>query len=326
MHFIDIDSLVNRMNESGRMQVPFIFGVDFEMHNAFFVENPLQQNDIYFQVSGVGNKGSIVLLENKTVSFKPHPISSDEYKNKFDIILDGLKGGYSFLANLTVKTKIETNVSLAEIFARSTSPYQLYIKDKFVCFSPERFVSIKDGYISSNPMKGTIDASVEDAEHKILNDFKETAEHNTIVDLIRNDLSMVAESVCVERFRYIDKVQTSNKEILQVSSEIKGKLPQDYSLHLGDIVMKLLPAGSICGAPKRATIDLIKKAESEPRGFYTGIFGYFDGGNLDSSVLIRYIESSDNRLFYRSGGGITAYSNCDDEYQEVLDKVYLPFI
>ena len=179
--------------------------------------------------------------------------------------------------------------------------------------------------ISSYPMKGTIDASVPDAERVILEDYKERSEHNTIVDLIRNDLNRVAERVDVKRFRYIDRLRVSRGEILQVSSEVTGRLTGDYYSRLGEIVFGMLPAGSISGAPKPSTLRIITQAERERRGFYTGVFGYFDGKKLDSAVMIRYIEVRDGRYYFRSGGGITINSDCRAEYEEVLAKVYLPF-
>ena len=184
---------------------------------------------------------------------------------------------------------------------------------------------VGNGEISSFPMKGTIDASVPDAERVILEDYKERSEHNTIVDLIRNDLNRVSERVDVRRFRYIDRLRVSRGEILQVSSEVVGRLVGDYKSRLGDIVFGMLPAGSISGAPKPSTLDIISRAEREPRGFYTGVFGYFDGERLDSAVMIRYIERRDGRYYFRSGGGITINSDCRSEYEEVLAKVYLPF-
>lgn len=318
------DDIRLKMNEAGSAKKPFLFGINYEMSEGFFIENPLSQTDILFQLRGIGNK-LVDEVEDLSADLSYAPISKSEYQHKFDIVHKGLRRGDSFLTNLTIKTPITTNISLQDIFDRSKAPYQLYMPNKFVCFSPERFVQIANGSISSNPMKGTIDASIENAEQIILNDFKETAEHNTIVDLIRNDLSMVANRVHVERFRYIDRIKSRNKEILQVSSEIVGELDADHHSHLGDIIFKLLPAGSISGAPKPATVSLIRLAEGEDRGYYTGIFGYYDGATLDSAVLIRFIEQDNEQMYFRSGGGITAYSKCSDEYQEVLNKIYFPF-
>jgi para-aminobenzoate synthetase component 1 len=86
----------------------------------------------------------------------------------------------------------------------------------------------------------------------------------------------------------------------------------------------MLPAGSISGAPKRKTIEIIREVEEYERGFYTGIFGQFDGRNLDSAVMIRYIEQKGDHVIFKSGGGITSFSDCRNEYKEMLAKVYVP--
>jgi para-aminobenzoate synthetase component 1 len=175
-------------------------------------------------------------------------------------------------------------------------------------------------------MKGTIDAAISDAEQIILNDEKETAEHITIVDLIRNDLGITANNISVDKFRYIDRITTHDKTLLQVSSVISGDLPEHYNEDIGEIIFSLLPAGSISGAPKKKTVEIIKEVEKDKRGYFTGIFGLFDGKNLDSGVMIRYIEKNDEEYLYRSGGGITHMSRPEEEYQEMIDKVYVPII
>lgn len=208
----------------------------------------------------------------------------------------------------------------------------------FVCFSPETFVRIKGGRIYSYPMKGTLDASLPNAEKQLMEDQKEAAEHATIVDLIRNDLSRVAEDVRVDKYRYIDVLHTNKGNILQTSSEISGRLPEDYPHHLGEILDAQLPAGSITGAPKDKTMQIIQETEGYDRGFYTGIMGIYDQGELNSAVMIRFIEEevfpskTENRmnyeairkLYFKAGGGITSKSDCRKEYEEVIQKIYLP--
>jgi para-aminobenzoate synthetase component I len=173
-------------------------------------------------------------------------------------------------------------------------------------------------------MKGTIDSSIPNAKHILLHDEKEIAEHYTIVDLIRNDLSQVASNVQVKRFRYIDEIKTQYKTLLQVSSEIEGDLPLNYKENLADIIFKLLPAGSISGAPKTKTLQIINEAEQYNRGFYTGVAFYFDGENIDSCVLIRFLENTPLGMVYKSGGGITIQSELKKEYDELLNKIYVP--
>ena len=209
----------------------------------------------------------------------------------------------------------------------------------FVCFSPETFVRIKGGRIYSYPMKGTLDASLPNAEKQLMEDRKEAAEHATIVDLIRNDLSRVAEDVRVDKYRYIDVLHTNKGNILQTSSEISGRLPEDYPHHLGEILDAQLPAGSITGAPKDKTMQIIQEAEGYDRGFYTGIMGIYDQGELNSAVMIRFIEEEEvfpsktenrmnyeasRKLYFKAGGGITSKSDCRKEYEEVIQKIYLP--
>lgn len=289
---------------------------------------PLQNIDpenILFDAGGKTN------IENKTTSsgtiqFGKHPISYSEYRKAFDIVFQNIKEGNSYLLNLTFPTRIETNLSLKEVFYLSRAKYRLLYDDNFVLFSPETFIKIKDGKIYSFPMKGTIDAAIDNAEEIILKDEKETAEHITIVDLIRNDLGIVADNIMVDKFRYIDKIKTWDKTLLQVSSVISGELSAGYHKIIGEILFALLPAGSISGAPKKKTVEIIREAEKIKRGYYTGVFGIFDGNDLDSAVMIRYIEKIGEKYFYRSGGGITHMSLPELEYQELIDKVYLPVI
>jgi para-aminobenzoate synthetase component 1 len=173
-------------------------------------------------------------------------------------------------------------------------------------------------------MKGTIDSAIPHALETILADSKEQAEHVMVVDLLRNDLAMVAKRVRLNRFRYVSKIKAGTRELLQVSSEISGQLELNWQDRVGSLLLTLLPAGSISGAPKKKTVEIIKTVESYPRGFFTGVFGYFDGYSLDSAVMIRFIEKQGHRTFYKSGGGLTIDSDCAKEYQEMLTKVYLP--
>ena len=320
-----VAEIKNKINEVAPQGIPFLFGVDYEMRHGFFIEHPLQQTDVLWRTNTYSNFTPSSVEAKKR--FQSHPISYDEYAKKFDVVYDGLRHGDSFLTNLTIKTPIDCDYSLKEILLASNSPYALLLPNEFVCFSPETFVKInRKGIISSYPMKGTIDATIPDAEQTILNDYKESAEHYTIVDLIRSDLSRVATQVHVSKMRYIDKLHTSSGDILQVSSQVKGQLPNDYLAHLGDILFELMPAGSISGAPKPITLDLIKRAEEENRGYYTGVFGYFDGKELDSAVMIRFIEKMGGEMNFRSGSGITINSDCRYEYDEVIKKIYLPFV
>ncbi|MEG0500012.1 MAG: aminodeoxychorismate synthase component I, partial [Rikenellaceae bacterium] len=288
-------------------------------------EHPLHQSDVYFQFCDKGNKPTTTIASPHS-HLQTFPMPFSDYKIMFDKVMEACKKGEVKVVNLTVKTPIQANMSDMDIFLLSNSMYQLYLPERFVCFSPERFVRIANGRISSNPMKGTIDASLPNAEREVLDNPKELAEHTATVQLIADELMTVATNVRTERFRYIDRLETNNKCLLQVSSEVVGELPSTYISHLGDTLFKLLPAGSIAGSPRLAALKLISRAEETPRGYYCGIAGYFDGTELDTAVLIRLIERDGDQIYFRSGGGITMDSICENEYQEVQNKIYLPFL
>lgn len=312
------------MNHLGKLGCPFFFMVDFEMEAIRIFDLAAQTpENISFQSPSYqfGTKTNVI---PKILEFTSHPVSISAYSELFNKVMAEINRGNSFLVNLTLPTPIDCNFSLFELFNSARAKYKLWVGDEFVVFSPETFVIIKDSVISSYPMKGTIRDSSPDAAQTILNNPKEIAEHHTIVDLIRNDLSMVASNVEVTKFRYIDRIETHNGRLLQVSSEIRGILPVNYPEHIGDILFTLLPAGSVTGAPKPKTLEIIHNTEKQKRGYYTGICGIFDGKNLDSAVMIRFIEKKGDGLQFRSGGGITFQSDAMHEYNELIDKVYVP--
>ena len=326
LEIISSAALKEQINNNAAKGSSFLFAVDFEMERGFFIENPLASKDVFFRLDNISNYATDSSCSDLNPVIKTAVISSELYREKFKKVREGLMRGDSYLVNLTCKTEIELNITFEEIFLNSISPFALYVPGYFVCFSPERFVSIESRTISCRPMKGTIKAEIPHAEKRILEDYKESSEHYTITDLIRNDIGKVSENVWVEKFRYIDRIGTKKGELLQVSSDIRGVLPEGYLNNLGDIIFSLLPAGSVSGAPKQSTLKIIADAEGEKRGFYTGIFGYFDGSLFDSAVLIRFIEKDNSgKMWYRSGGGVTVNSSWEEEYSEMIDKIYLPF-
>jgi len=314
--------IIERMNQLGAIGQAFAFIIDFDFENPL-IFNPGDSSEILWQTPEKSNFDA-VRLPVKQVVWETYPLNFERYQQAFDQVQQHIHGGDTYLLNLTMPTVVNSNLSTEEIFHLSEAPYKVWLKGQFVCFSPEVFVRINAGKISSFPMKGTIDANLENAEQLLLNDQKEVAEHHTIVDLIRNDLSIVASDVEVEQFMYIDRISTNKGDLFQMSSKISGKLPENYRNSIGTILSKMLPAGSICGAPKIKTVEIIRQVEAYQRGYYTGIFGVFDGKNLDSCVLIRFIEEDGETMTFKSGGGITHLSDCLTEYQELIRKVYVP--
>jgi para-aminobenzoate synthetase component 1 len=320
---VAITSFVERMNNLGKRGEPFLFIIDAGLNNPEIYKMDEIPEGIRFTTPLIPNNPNAQIY-SKTFSLKAIPVTFKRYSDAFSTVMENIRNGNTYLLNLTFPTRIETELTLEEIFRISVAKYKLLYHNDFVVFSPEIFVRIKEGMISSYPMKGTIDASIPSAMKVILEDEKEKAEHNTIIDLIRNDLSMVADKVAVKRYRYIDRIRTPEKELLQVSSEITGELMKGYKEHLGDIITKMLPAGSVTGAPKRETVRIITGCEKYNRGWYTGVFGVFDGKELDSAVMIRFIERDSEGLIFKSGGGITYLSDPVREYEELIAKVDVP--
>jgi para-aminobenzoate synthetase component I len=318
-----ISEFITLMNKYGAAKEPFMFIIDFDFNKPEIHKLDSIPPGIKFCTPSMPNNYSGQIY-TKPFSLKKHPVAYRDYLNAFNNVQDNISLGNSYLLNLTFPTAIETDLTLEDIFNRGVAKYKLLYYNQFVVFSPEIFVRINDGIISSFPMKGTIDANMEGAEYFIMNDEKERAEHNTIVDLIRNDLSIFADEVKVSRYRYIDKIVTKDTNLYQVSSEINGRLRDGYEQRLGEIFAAMLPAGSVTGAPKKETVRIIRESEMYERGWYTGVFGVFDGQSLDSAVMIRFIEKDSNGYMFKSGGGITYLSDPVKEYEELISKVYVP--
>jgi len=316
------EEAISIMNDLGKQRVAFTFVIDYEMEKIILVAQD-EKTPIEYEINKKSKIKTATQVKELS-NFQIQAVPLNRYEEAFRFIQNELHYGNSFLANLTFPSEISCNLTLEQLFHATEAKYKLHIPNQCIVFSPESFVQINEGVISSFPMKGTIQANLANAHEKILADAKEHAEHSTIVDLIRNDLSMVANKVKVDKFRYVERIENNANPLLQVSSQISGLLPKDYHKQLGSLFFSLLPAGSICGAPKKKTLEIIAEAEQEPRGYYTGVFGHFDGNNLDSAVMIRFIEQKEDKLFFRSGGGITAYSNLAAEYNELIDKIYVP--
>lgn len=332
MHTMKQD-IIERINLLAQEGDPFLFVVNFQGDDAFIQKlSDIDPQECLYDFEGTSNVVRQVEPPFPSeVQWEVDAPSYASYEKSFDIVKNNILMGNSYLANLTCKVPVRCNLSLHDIFLHAKGKYKLLLRGHekenrhFVCFSPETFVKVKGGRVYSYPMKGTLDASLPQAEEVLMADAKEAAEHATIVDLIRNDLSRVAEDVRVDKYRYVDVLHTNKGDILQTSSEISGRLSRNYQAHIGDMLAAQLPAGSITGAPKNKTVAIIEEAEGYDRGFYTGIMGIYDRGELNSAVMIRFVEQHGDGLSFKAGGGITSKSDCRKEYDEVLQKIYLPF-
>ncbi len=205
------------------------------------------------------------------------------------------------------------------------SPYMFYFSGTDVEVagaSPETLVKLEDGVLHTFPLAGTrprgeTAAQDQALEAELLDDDKELAEHDMLVDLGRNDLGKVSRfgTVAVEQFHTIQRFS----HVMHIGSTIRGELRQDRDAL--DAVAAVLPAGTLSGAPKIRACQRIGQLEGNKRGIYGGAIGYLDfTGNLDTCIAIRIAYQKNGRAFVRSGAGIVADSVPETEYEECLNK------
>ena len=161
----------DELNNWGKEKKSFVFLIDFECRAplAWLVDSC--PDDFKYNFHGFTNH--LQKTERKEFQFDKFPISIEEYAVKFNKVIEHIAYGNSFLINLTCVTPIKTDLLHQDIFQTASSKYKLWFKNNFVCFSPETFIQIKSSKIYSFPMKGTIDASIDDSQRIILSDVKE---------------------------------------------------------------------------------------------------------------------------------------------------------
>ncbi|MFW6387912.1 MAG: aminodeoxychorismate synthase component I [bacterium] len=329
------DEAFARMSELGARGEPFLFVLDYHLREPYVLTAEEIPPGVRFAfphgVRTIGGEGEPAPGSSFAAGAPPYisrvePVSFERYRRGFEIVQEAQRQGESYLANLTYPSEIGLSGTLDTVFEQARAAYRLKFDERFVVFSPEPFVRISGSSIRTFPMKGTREVRSDEAcaRRALYADEKEAAEHATVVDLLRNDLGRVSTSVRVPRYRYIERLDFPDKVLLAASSEITGMLEPDWPARLGEIFRNLLPAGSITGAPKDRTCRILEQAEGYDRGFYTGVFGWFDGEGVQSAVMIRFIESHNGGFRFKSGGGITIYSDCEREYRELVQKVAIP--
>ncbi|MDT8413316.1 MAG: aminodeoxychorismate synthase component I [Vicingaceae bacterium] len=210
---------------------------------------------------------------------------------------------------------------------KSPTPFSCFVKqdDKYLlCASPERFIQKTGNDIISQPIKGTIKRGENQQEDEQLKqilsqDQKERSENVMIVDLVRNDLSKIAQKASVK----VDELcgVYTFPQVHQMISTVRAKLKENTNFE--EIIQALFPMGSMTGAPKISAMQLIEKHEATKRGIYSGTVGYITPEkNVDFNVVIRSITYNNNRkyLSFMVGGAITALSIPEKEYEECLLK------
>ncbi len=263
-------------------------------------------------------------------------IDEKEYTKKILEIREYLRNGDTYQVNFTFKTFFNFEGEPLDLFLdlrrKQSVKYGYYINLENVSIlslSPELFFRLKNGKITTKPMKGTISRGrylEEDIimRRKLKESPKNQAENLMIVDLLRNDLGTISEfgTVKVEKLFEIEKYET----VFQMTSTISSKPKVNK---ISEVIEKLFPCGSITGAPKIRTMEIINSLEISPRGIYTGSIGIITKDFSEFNVAIRTPVIKDGKGEIGIGGGITWYSEPKEEYQEAILKskfVHIPAI
>jgi para-aminobenzoate synthetase len=257
-----------------------------------------------------------------------------EYEQAFADVQEHLHAGNSYEVNLTHRRRIPSDTDPASAYLRLRSlnpaPYAGFLQHQvpgasgwLLSSSPERYALVtEDRVLETKPIKGTTargSAPVEDeaARERLATDPKFRAENLMIVDLLRNDLSQVCEVGTVE-VPVLMEVE-SYSSVHQLVSTVRGRLRDDVTT-VGAL-RALFPAGSMTGAPKLRTMEIIDDVEATPRGAYAGAFGWVSGdGRADLGVVIRTLLTAGEGYLLGTGGGITVDSDVAEEYAETRWK------
>ncbi|SDO78603.1 anthranilate synthase component 1 [Microbacterium sp. ru370.1] len=260
-------------------------------------------------------------------------VSPERYADLIEACRERIREGDAYQLCLTTRFTVPGAVDALDVFRRlrraSGSHHAGFLRQGGVALasvSPERFLTVRDGHVHTHPIKGTRRRSADDAIDRALaeelrTDAKERAENVMIVDLMRNDLSRVCEpsTVGVDRLLEVETYPS----VHQLVSEVSGRLLPGITL--GDLLAATFPAGSMTGAPKRSAMDILAGLETEPRGVYSGAFGWVgDDGSADLAMVIRSVVVEPDAAWVGAGGGITWRSVAASEVAEVGLKARSP--
>lgn len=302
----------------------------FEAQQWVFYSTEPEANELYILIN------NLISSKAKTESFKlltnmQPRWSKSQYEHAFVQVQDYIKAGDCYQINLTQEFTATAHGPLldtAEKFWQLTdAPYAGYLKiDDFelLSCSPELFINFEENQkITTKPIKGTMPRYADpvldqQSKQTLISSAKDQAENVMIVDLLRNDLSIYAETGSVKTPKLF-AIESFN-QVHHMVSEVTATLKKQVNPL--DVLLSALPGGSITGAPKIRAMQIIEQLEGAPRGAYCGSLGYFNFDGTGSwNILIRSIQKYQDQLSLWAGGGITIASDCDAEYQECFDKV-----
>lgn len=290
-----------------RSDLPLLY---FEAHTTFMSYVPTPRPDIPLTVTPA--------------------IDFTDYDRALFRIKEEIADGNTYQVNYTYDCHIHTSLAPLELYEmirpHQTTPYTAFIENQYesiLSFSPELFFQLDGQTIRAKPMKGTARRGKDSAEDEtnrqfLQDDAKNRSENVMIVDLLRNDLGKVAlpGSVTVEKLFEVE----THKTVHQMTSEIVATLKEQTTLW--EIFIALFPCGSVTGAPKRSTMQIIDALERGTRGVYCGAIGFLQPGHATFSVPIRILQRTrdETAYRYRVGSGIVWDSDIQEEWQETQTK------
>ena len=257
----------------------------------------------------------------------PCNMSREYYMRAFEKIKKYIYDGDVYQINFSRRFESEFHSEAIKLFnwqnLYNPSPYSAYIDTgefKIVSASPEMFITVNNGIISTKPIKGTrprLRYSDKNYAIELLDNEKEQAELNMIIDLERNDIA----KICIPGTRKVTQPRTIETfpTVFHAVAEIAGQLREEITFC--DIIKSMFPGGSITGAPKIRSMEIIDETEPTARGVYTGSIGFIGiNGNISLNIAIRTIIIKNNKAYFQTGGGIVADSEPEAEWQETIVK------
>ncbi len=274
-----------------------------------------------------GEKETFPTLQLKTEIEPVFP--KEQYCDMVEKAKQYIREGDIFQVVLSDPMKAEAEGSLFDTYrvlrAANPSPYMFYFSSDDIELSgasPETLAKLDNGRLSTFPLAGTRPRGKTPDEDKaleedLLQDEKELAEHNMLVDLGRNDIGKISRigTVKVEKYMEIERFS----HVMHIGSTVTGTIREDKDAV--DAVDAILPAGTLSGAPKFRACQIIDQLENNKRGVYGGAIGYLDfAGNLDTCIAIRLVYKKNGTICIRSGAGIVADSVPEKEFEECANK------